>query len=254
MTSDIFKLAKSIIPFLMVILVISCANQEEILKGPTNDQTMEGQNTNDQTMDAPATDEVIHYLALGDSYTIGQGVNAKHRWPNQLGESLKKRNYKVRSIDIIAQTGWTTSNLLYALDNTKIGDYNLVSLLIGVNNQYQGKSFETFKTEFGLLLDKSIDIAGDAKRVFVVSIPDYGVTSLGKSNSTQIGQELDMYNDYMSDVCGYRKIPFINITEISRSLGDSEDALAPDGLHPSGSQYAAWVNDILPVAVEVLNK
>ncbi|MEQ6118829.1 SGNH/GDSL hydrolase family protein [Reichenbachiella sp. MALMAid0571] len=249
MNCDISKIAKSITPLLVIILIISCANQEEVSKDSANTQTMD-----DPTTDDLATDEIINYLALGDSYTIGQGVNAKLRWPNQLGTALKERNYKVETIDIIAQTGWTTSNLLYALDNTETGDYNLVSLLIGVNNQYQGRSFATFKTEFDLLLDKSIGIAGDTKRVFVVSIPDYGVTSFGGANSSRIGQEIDMYNDYMADQCDYRKIPFINITEVSRALGDSKDALAPDGLHPSGSQYAAWVNDILPVVVEVLNK
>lgn len=255
MNDYILKFAKSIIPFLLVILIISCANDEEVSLNPANQHNMDDQNTSDQTMEEyKATDEVIDYLALGDSYTIGQGVVANERWPIQLGNVLTKRNYKIETMDIIAQTGWTTTNLLYALDNTDLRDYNLVSLLIGVNNQYQGQSFSSFKKEFNLLLEKSINIAGDAKRVFVVSIPDYGVTSFGRANANSIGREIDKYNNYMSDQCFDYNIPFIDITEISRTLADTQGALAPDGLHPSGDQYTEWVNKILPVAIEVLHK
>ena len=199
-------------------------------------------------------DPKIRYLALGDSYTIGQGVIESKRWPNQLIGELEGDNYNVEFSRIIAQTGWTTNDLIQAIENTEIEDYNLVSLLIGVNNQYQNKSFEIFEAEFDILLNKSIEFAKDSSRVFVVSIPDYGVTPFGSSNSAEIGQELDIYNEYMSTRCTEKNIPFINITEISRELGDSEGSLASDNLHPSGSQYTEWVNEILPTIVELLEK
>ena len=108
-------------------------------------------------------------------------------------------------------------------------------------------------TEFEELLDQSIEIAGDKNRVFVVSIPDYGVTPFGSSNSEKIGLEIDMYNQLISDRCEANQIPFIDITEISRNLGAKEGALASDNLHPSGSQYTDWTNEILPFVIKLLN-
>lgn len=163
-------------------------------------------------------------------------------------------NYDIDSLKIIAQTGWTADNLLQLIDNTEISEFNLVSLLIGVNNQFQNQAFATFETEFNLLLNKSIDFAGNVNKVFVVSIPDYGVTPFGSSNSQSIGEEIDMYNEYISAQCEQKGIPFINITEISRELGVSEGALAPDNLHPSGSQYLEWTDEILPTVIKLLEE
>jgi lysophospholipase L1-like esterase len=196
----------------------------------------------------------VNYLALGDSYTIGEGVDADLRWPNQLGDQLRAQNYVVDDIKIIAKTGWTTRNLLDAINMTDTKGYNLVSLLIGVNNQFQNKPFTQFTSEFDELLTKSIDIAGDKNRVFVVSIPDYGVTPFGGANSDKIAAELDMYNQYMAGKCKFADIPFIDITEKSRELGASEGALASDNLHPSGSQYTAWTNIILPFVIDILEQ
>lgn len=202
-----------------------------------------------------AEEERIRYLALGDSYTIGQGVEVSQRWPNQLGGKLEELDYIVDSIRIIAQTGWTTSNLLEAIEETEVNDFNLVSLLIGVNNQYQNQIFPKFETEFNLLLGKSIELAGDdSTRVFVVSIPDYGVTPFGSSNAANIAEEIDMYNDFMKMQCSDKNIPFIDITEVSRELGDSDGALASDNLHPSGSQYAEWTEEILLEVIKILEK
>ena len=123
------------------------------------------------------------------------------------------------------------------------------------DNQYQGQDFGIFQNEFDSLLDISIALANTAERVFVVSIPDYGVTPFGSSNSEIIGQQLDMYNAYMAEQCAALDIPFINITEISRELGASPGALAPDNLHPSGAQYSEWVGAILPVVLsECINE
>lgn len=199
--------------------------------------------------------ESLDYLALGDSYTIGQGVAESERWPNQLSRKLEENDLPIGTTKIIARTGWTTRNLINAIEDadlSDLGEEKLVSLLIGVNNQYRGMSVDIFQTEFELLLDTAIELAGGVERFFVVSIPDYGVTPFGAANQERIGQELDQYNAYMKERCIARNIPYINITDISRELGNASDALAADQLHPSGFQYGKWVEKILPVVREIL--
>ena len=195
----------------------------------------------------------IKYLALGDSYTIGQGIALVESWPLQLGGKLIENSFSVDKNDIIAQTGWETTDLLNALADSSLEDYNLVSLLIGVNNQFSNRPFETYTTEFDLLLDQAIGLAG-TDRVFVVSIPDYGVTPFGSNNSENIAFELDEYNAYAAAKCQTLNIPFVNITEISRQLGDSNGALASDNLHPSGTQYGKWVEEMLPIVLNLLEE
>lgn len=225
----------------LALAVISC-------KKPVDDEPADKEeNQENETSVAP-----IKYLALGDSYTIGQGVSKELRWPNQLTEELKEAGFEVVRNDIIARTGWTTTNLLDAIYAEELNDYNLVSLLIGVNNQFQGKAFSLFQNEFDSLLNWSISIAGSQNRVFVVSIPDYGVTPFGQSEAEKIAKELDRYNAFMKQQCDALSIPFIDITEISRDLKGEEGSLAPDDLHPSGSQYTQWVEKILPVATELV--
>lgn len=209
---------------------------------------------NQQEVEQDQLPRTINYLALGDSYTIGQGVSPEQRWPNQLIVRIEENDFEVERSKIIAQTGWTTGNLIAALEAEALAEYNLVSLLIGVNNQFQNQDFSIFTEEFDELLEKAVQIAGNKDRVFVVSIPDYGVTPFGSSNAQQIGESIDQYNQYISDRCLASGISFINITEISRQLGDSPGALAPDNLHPSGEQYRAWVDAILPKTIELLNE
>ncbi len=223
----------------------SCSESEDIMNDPVD---IEEEPTDTMEVDTNA----ISYLALGDSYTIGQSVDQNMRWPVQLAQKLKENDIIVEPLNIIAQTGWTTSKLLEAIYDIEPDQHDLVSLLIGVNNQYQGQPFEIFQVEFDSLLNLSIQLAGNIERVFVVSIPDYGVTPFGTINSEQIAEELDMYNDYMQQKCMTLEIPFINITDLSRQLGDSPGALAVDNLHPSGSQYTEWVNLILPVVIDML--
>lgn len=232
----IIRFINGIIYFLVSTFIISCNNE-------VNDVD-----------DSQKLNEEINYLALGDSYTIGQGVEEFERWPNQLVEDLKRDNYDINLAGIIAKTGWTSNNLLRAIDNTELGDYNLVSLLIGVNNQFQGRPFSSFEDELETLLNFSIETAGSNRRVFVVSIPDYGVTPFGRSNSERIREEIDRYNEYIADQCLEKNIQFINITEISRELGSSDGALAADNLHPSGNQYNKWVEKIIHVVIELLNE
>lgn len=194
----------------------------------------------------------IRYLALGDSYTIGQGVEATQRWPNQLSEKLVENGFEVTNTTIIAKTGWKTDDLLKGIADTLLTDYNLVSLLIGVNNQFWGQSVEQFSSEFDALLNKSIMLSGSQQRVFVLSIPDYGVTPFGSRNREQIALKLDEYNDYIRQKCASQNIPFIDVTTISRQLGDSLEALAMDNLHPSSRQYEEWVEKVLPEVVAIL--
>lgn len=198
----------------------------------------------------------IRYLALGDSYTIGQGVSESARWPVQLSQQIEQESSLVVELDIIAQTGWTTSNLIRAIESNDIdsADYNLVSLLIGVNNQYQNKPFSLYEIEFDSLLQIAIEIAGEKGNVFVVSIPDYGVTPFGSSDSETIAREIDQYNSYAKSRCNDAEVPFIDITSISRELGASSGALAEDDLHPSGYQYSLWTDRILPRVLELINE
>jgi lysophospholipase L1-like esterase len=198
----------------------------------------------------------IRYLALGDSYTIGQGVSESDRWPVQLSQGIEQESSLVVEVDIIAQSGWTTSDLLSAIASYPIdsGDYNLVSLLIGVNNQYLNRPFSLYEAEFDSLLQTAMEIAGDSGNIFVVSIPDYGVTPFGSDERESIAREIDQYNRYAKSRCNEAEITFIDVTSISRELGDSSGALVSDGLHPSGYQYSLWTDRILPKVMGLINE
>lgn len=189
------------------------------------------------------------YLALGDSYTIGESVKESERWPNQLADSLNKQGANILKPKIIAKTGWTTDELMNAINDSILpNDYDLVSLLIGVNNQYRGYPLSNYKTELNGLLDKAIEFAGDdPSKVFVVSIPDWGVTPFAKSrNSIQIAEEIDMFNSVCREACETKNIIFIDITDISRKVNLDSGLIAEDGLHPSAKMYAKWVEKIIP--------
>lgn len=191
--------------------------------------------------------DTLSYLALGDSYTIGQSVPSVRRWPVQLADSLTRENMVVESPLIIAQTGWTTRDLQSGIEAANIEgqSFDLVSLLIGVNNQFQGRSLEEYETEFSELLSQAITFAdNDPDRVFVVSIPDYAFTPFGanSSNPENIIEEIDIFNTAAKAICEESDIPFFNITPISRGWGPGNNTLiASDNLHPSGEQYRLWV-------------
>jgi len=187
------------------------------------------------------------YLALGDSYTIGESVPENERWPVQLSEALRKKGRPIEGPTIIATTGWCTDNLQNAINIAHLKEeYGLVSLLIGVNNQYQGKPIEQFKTEFEDLLKTSIRLAGGKKEnVFVVSIPDYGFTPYGKPKQEKISKELDEYNSITRTITAQYGVRYFYITDISRNGLKDPSLVAPDGLHPSGKMYSQWVDLIL---------
>lgn len=187
----------------------------------------------------------ISFLALGDSYTIGESVQPNKRWPVQLRGALVEKGYKVEKPLIIAKTGWRTDQLKHAIDTVAPHkNYDLVGLLIGVNNQYQGKSPSSYVPEFEELLNMAIELAGgDKSNVFVVSIPDYGYTPFGEKNKTKIGAELDEYNAINRQISEEMGVKYYNITDISRQ--NDPDLVAADKLHPSGKQYSLWVERIL---------
>ncbi len=192
----------------------------------------------------------VRLLALGDSYTIGQSVAPTLRWPVQLSDSLIARGYTLDTQRIIATTGWRTDNLINAIRNQHLEsqNYNLVSVLIGVNNQYQGRPFSQYVAEFPALVDSAIRYAGgDKTKVFIVSIPDYAYTPFGQqsSNPGQISSEIDQYNAYAKQIAENQQIAFFNITPISRLGLQHPSYVANDGLHPSGIQYTEWVKIIL---------
>lgn len=195
------------------------------------------------------TSSPITYLALGDSYTIGESVTDSLRWPNQLVATLKQNGRKFDPATIIAKTGWTTDELSTAMDTVALApSYDYVSLLIGVNNQYRGRSIQNFETEFIQLLDRSVTLGNQkGANVFVLSIPDWGVMPFAEGrNRKQIALEIDQFNVIIQTVCRNRNIAFFDITSISREAETNPILVANDGLHPSGEMYARWVDTVLP--------
>lgn len=203
----------------------------------------------DRSQEEPVT---VQYLALGDSYTIGESVEVAGRWPVQLAERLRTAGYEVDEPLIVAQTGWTTEELDEGITRAGVRRaYNLVSLLIGVNNQFRGQSIEAYRTTFRELLQRAIGFAqGDTSRVFVVSIPDYGNTPFGANDAERIGRELDAFNAVNREEARRLGVSYVNITGISRL--PRADWVASDELHPSAAQYAAWVDAIEPVVLGLL--
>lgn len=183
------------------------------------------------------------YLALGDSYTIGEQVRIAESFPYQTVQSLRKKGFQFYAPEIIATTGWTTDELSSAIDETiTLKQYDFVSLLIGVNNQYRGRSVSGYKVEFDHLLQRAIAFAGNkSSNVMVISIPDWGVTPFAEGRDrNQIATEIDAYNATAKAICDQHKIVFINITTSQRADNAGEGFVASDGLHPSGKEYAKW--------------
>ena len=187
------------------------------------------------------------YLALGDSYTIGEQVPMEENFPNQAVKLLTERHFDVAKPVIIATTGWTTDELAASIREHNIKDtFSFVTLLIGVNNQYRGRSVDNYKDEFMQLLHTAISYAGGkANHVFVVSIPDWGVTPFAEGRDRQkIAAEIDAYNAAQKTIATAHQCHYIEITESTRVNGINPAYLAGDGLHPSGKEYAIWAERV----------
>ena len=198
--------------------------------------------------------QTIRYLALGDSYTIGESVVENERWPNQLAGLLQADDLSVE-VTIIARTGWTTDELWQGIQASEINPpYDLVSLLIGVNNQYRGLEIDDYREEFIFLLNKAIEYAdGDAKRVIVLSIPDWGVTPFAKSrDSKKIATEINLFNSINYEESEKAGVYYVDITPGSRAAVTDDTLIAADGLHPSGKMYAEWAERAYPQVLKIL--
>jgi lysophospholipase L1-like esterase len=185
----------------------------------------------------------VSFLSLGDSYTIGEGVLLAESFPYQTLQLLRKAGVELYAPEIIAKTGWTTDELSASIEQTMLlPQYGLVSLLIGVNNQYRGRSLDDYKSEFTGLLYKAIRFSGEhPENVYVLSIPDWGVTPFAEGRGKQkIAGEIDAFNDVCQNVSTQLQCKYIDITASQRIDGSRPEFLAGDGLHPSGKEYAKW--------------
>lgn len=198
------------------------------------------------------TPDSLTYLALGDSYTIGASVPQEQSFPYQLALGLKSINHFVEKPDIIAVTGWTTGDLKQGIvaRDLKNHQYNIVTLLIGVNNQFRGYSKDDYRKEFIELLNTAVSYAGNNKQhVFVLSIPDWGVTPFAKNggyDAQAVGTQIDQFNAINKQETEKLGVTYINITPSSRRASYEAGLIANDGLHPSGNMYSIWVSQLLP--------
>lgn len=225
-----------IVPFLLLsggaLLSAACTKHTagNYLPVPANPDTMLNNSTK-------------KYLALGDSYTIGTSVNETDRYPVQTLQLLRAQGYSIADAEIIATNGWTTGDLLNAVkEKPALHDYSLVSLLIGVNNQYQGRTLDEYRQQFTLLLQRAIQLAdGKPAHVFVLSIPDYSVTPFANGQDKQkIAAEIDAFNDANKSITERYKVNYLYITDESRRAAGDLSLVAADGLHFSGKEYTVW--------------
>jgi lysophospholipase L1-like esterase len=197
----------------------------------------------------------LRYLALGDSYTLGESVSTDQCWPVQLVALLRERGFLIDEPTIVAQTGWTTYELLAGTGQANpSGTFELVSLQTGVNNQYRGYDIEAYGNEFRTLVQWAIAFAGgDADRVIVLSIPDWGVTPFAEGcNRGQIAQEIDRFNAVNRAEASQVGACYVDVTSVSRNVAEDRTFVAVDGLHPSERMYQVWAHLVLPVALGAL--
>ena len=229
------KMIKSIF---FLLLIAGCGGLIEQAK-----QDKQSKITNDESMK-------LNYLALGDSYTIGESVGEEERFPAQLFNSKFESKFEKRELKIIARTGWTTRDLLNGMDKEDlvVGQFGFITLLIGVNNQYQGIPFSQYETEFNELMNRATTLLeGDASKIIVVSIPDYSVTPFASSgNTAKIAAEVKQYNDYNEKIASERGARYVYITDLTQDAKDDLSLLADDKLHPSAKNYRQWVSRLVP--------
>ena len=236
---------------ILPVILLSCQAQAKVVI-PAH----QGENPKMSTLNAQSGQNArVRYLALGDSYTSGESVAESERWPVQLVERLRQQGFDVEDAQIVAHNGWSTGDLAAGIEQAGINPpYDLVSLLIGVNNQFRGYSREDYREEFAALLEQSIAFAdGNPQRVFVLSIPDWGMTPFaGGADQGTIAADIDAFNAINRAESERRGVYYIDITPLSRQANGDLSLIAEDGLHPSGKMYTGWVELALPAAVEAL--
>ena len=195
------------------------------------------------------------FLALGDSYTIGEGVSADERWPAQLAARLGAEGSPVGDPEVVAVTGWTTDELAAGIDQAApLGTYDLVTLLIGVNDQYRRRALHTYEAGFAMLLERAIAFAGgEPARTVALSIPDWGVSPFAAGRDRrEIAREIDAFNAVARSITFARGVAWVDVTAASREAGSAPEAYVSDGLHPSATAYADWAVLVLPAALAAL--
>ncbi|HWH53118.1 MAG TPA: SGNH/GDSL hydrolase family protein [Gemmatimonadaceae bacterium] len=207
--------------------------------------------TSCSTATSPPDRSAARILALGDSYTIGESVAADASWPLRLAAALRAGGRDVSPPRVVARTGWTTDELALAIDAAQVdGPYDLVTLLVGVNDQFRGRPVGDFGPRFRELVERAVRFAGGrADRVIVLSIPDWSITPFAEGRDRdRIAAELDVFNESVRNEAKRAGVRYVDVTPISRRAGREPDLIAPDGLHPSGRMYTAWVEAVLPLA------
>ena len=254
---------KKLIPlFFLVLFILSCTENEGIELPTVSTDTLSSQNLidndslsfSDNVSFATPDLDSLNYLALGDSYTIGQGVQITETWPKLLENAIENEIGLEINTQIIAASGMTTKELIYAIKESNILEsYGLVSLLIGVNNQFRGMKIDHFRDEFIQLIDQSITFTNNnVNRVFVLSIPDWSATPFGQSFDFRSNRiEIDKFNNIIKIICSEKGIDYFDITEISRWGSTQSSLLVEDELHPSKKMYQLWVDQII---TDVINK
>lgn len=242
---------KILVIILTAYLYVGCSKPQGLKPGIIGNLTQENQDSLVETNPNPTSDTmgIKTYLALGDSYTIGESVQDNQKFPFQVSTQLTGLGFKTNPPEVIARTGWTTANLLERLktDPPSSPNYTFVTLLIGVNNQYQGRPMDEYRQEFTTLLNKAIEYAGNnSNHVFVMSIPDWSVMPFANGrNKELIAKQIDSFNVINKQICLSKNARYTDITDLSRQAVANPALIASDGLHPSGEQYRMWVNRLV---------
>ncbi len=242
-------IAVMLLQMVLFCLMISCS------KPPPTFNNNFGVDMNDNDSIKNSNTSTLTWLALGDSYTIGQSVNENDRFPTQTISLLNQDNLFFSAPKYIATTGWTTDDLLGAIaQQNPQGPYNVVTLLIGVNDQYQHFDTGSYRINFMQCLQHAIALAGNKKdHVFVLSIPDYSVTSFAAGSDTaQISKEIDEFNAINKAITLSFNISYTDITPLTREIKNDASLIAPDGLHPSAKEYAQWAKLLAPQIARIL--
>tara|TARA_Y100000590_G_scaffold357074_1_gene411720 strand:+ start:280 stop:1023 length:744 start_codon:yes stop_codon:yes gene_type:complete len=241
--------------FTLILLILSCSEKGNLDEKNQID-TIENQESIyndliDNTSESISQNN-LSFLALGDSYTIGESVIEEERWPNQMVDIALNENVMFDQPDIIAKTGWRTEQLIDTLNKINfIKKFDYVSLMIGVNNQYSLKPIETFRLDLIKLLDMSIGYSIKRDNVVLISIPDWGVTPFAEGyDRNRIKEEIDQFNSVIRDIANTNNILYVDVTEISRRAITEKDLIANDSLHPSGKMYKEWAEKIYNLWIE----